>query len=602
MKKVELREGLKDLRQVGEDRTAPTRWTRLGWTVGAAFLFACGAMPPEFAPTNSIFNEIATQIGLDFDQFNGMSGEFYFVELLGGGAALFDYDGDGDLDLYLVQGHMLGEGKTVSDYLLESRYDPPFRDRLFRNELEATGELRFADVTAESGIDAMGYGMGVAVGDYTNNGCIDLYVLNWGPNQLWSNRCDGTFNEVSMVAGIADGRWSVAATFLDYDRDGWLDLYVVNYKSYSLTRDPQCRNEQKQREYCGPTLFESVPDRLYRNRGDGTFEDVSDASLIGSNAGAGLGVVARDLDGDGWLDLYVTNDQEVNYLWRNRTDGTFQDVATLTGTAVDAHGLPLASMGVDAADFDGDGFADLFMTHLNGEPNVLYRNLGNGLFEDVSRQAGLARPSLDFTGFGTLFFDYDNDGMLDLFVANGAIETLPKLRRRGDPFPVHQPNQLFRNLGSGKFAEVSVEAGSALTLSEVSRGAAFGDIDNDGDTDIVVANNAGPVRVLENLAGSRRPWLGLELVTGNPARAAHGARLRVDRRGAEPLWRQVRIDGSFASANDPRVLVGLGGASEVEGVRVAWTDGTSELFEALPLRQYSLLQYGTGRPVGDISK
>lgn len=571
--------------------------------LGLWFLLSCTPPPSDSSVQDSgvrpsmaqdIFEEIATRIGLDFMHFNGMSGEFYIVEIMGGGAALLDYDGDGDLDVYLVQGHMLGKGKRLAEYLLEPQDESALRDRLFRNDLDSDRELRFTEVTSESRIDARGYGMGVAVGDYDADGCPDIYVLNWGPNQLWRNRCDGSFEEVSVRTGVADDRWSVSATFLDYDRDGWLDLYVANYKSYSLERDPECRNSRKERKHCDPLLFESQADRLYRNRGDGTFDDVTETSLIGSSVGAGLGVVAADLDGDGWLDLYVANDEEPNFLWRNRADGTFQEVGALSGASVDARGIPLASMGLGAGEVDGDEFIDLFMTHVDDEANVLYRNLGNGLFEDVTWKADLAEPSWNRTGFGTRFFDYDNDGHLDLFVANGAIEALPESRQKGDRFPLHQPNQLLRNLGSGKFADVSAEAGPALRLSGVSRGAAFGDIDNDGDTDVVVVNNGGPVRVLRNRVGNTRPWLGLVLAMGSPARAAHGARVRVSRRGATDLWREVRIDGSYASAHDARVLVGLGDVSEVEEVLVEWPDGTSEVFPAPALRRYTLLRYGTG--------
>lgn len=543
------------------------------------------------------FREVAGAVGLDFVHVNGMSGEYYFVEHVGGGGALFDYDGDGDLDVYVVQGHMLGDGKSLADYLFPPPHEPPFRDRLFRNDLVETGELHFTDVTVGSGIDARGYGMGAAVGDYDNDTCLDLYVTNWGANQLWRNRCDGTFEEVASRAGVADDRWSVSATWFHFDRDGLLDLYVTNYKDFSLARNPECRNPMQQLDYCGPIVFESVADRLYRNRGDGTFEDVSGRSGIAAQAGAGLGVVAADLDGDRWLDLYVANDEEPNFLWRNRRDGGLENVAALTGTAVDANGKPQASMGVDAADFDEDGDPDLVLAHLNREYNTLYRNLGDGLFADASVAAGLASPSWNHTGFGALFFDCDSDGWLDLFVANGAIQTLPELRRRGDPYPLHQTNQLFHNQDNGRFADVSQHAGVAFELSEVSRGAAFGDLDNDGDTDVVVVNSAGPVRLLRNETESRNTWLGLELTTGDPPRAAHGARVRIDLRGVPPRVRYVRIDGSYASANDPRVLVGLGRASEVTGVRVDWADGSREAFPPPPLRRYTRLQQGMGTAI-----
>lgn len=561
----------------------------IAWSCGAVVLMACdGSSAPSFA-------EISEKIGLDFVHFNGMSGQYYFIESTGSGIVMFDYDTDGDLDLYFVQGRMLEEGAGGRAHLLRSSSPSLHRDRLFRNELNLGGRLRFSDVTAESGIDATSYGMGAAVGDVDNDGCGDLYVLNWGPNQLWRNRCDGTFEEVGAETGVADDRWGIAATFFDYDRDGWLDLYVTNYKSYALADEPHCRNKLQQKEYCAPLHFESAADALYRNRGDGTFEDVSDTALVGDRVGAGLGVLASDFDDDGWLDIYVTNDQEANFLWRNRRDGSFQEMAALSGAAVDGRGMALASMGVDSADFDGDGDMDLFMTHLAGEPNVLYENLRGGLFEDASARAGLVRTGSRYTGFGTVFLDYDNDGHLDLFVANGAVETLPELRAAGDPYPLHQPNQIFQNLGRGEFIERSTGAGAAFELSEVSRGTAAGDIDNDGDTDLVIVNNAGRARVLENLSGNRRPWIGLQLVTGEPMRIAHGARVRIDRQGGKPLYRQVRVDGSYASANDPRVLVGLGGTSQIEGVEVRWEDGTVELFPPPPLRRYSVLRQGTGR-------
>jgi len=558
----------------------------------------CDSSTHSCSSGSAIFEEVAESSGLQFVHFNGMSGRFFYLENMGSGVGLLDYDNDGDLDVYLVQGRMLGVGRSVDDYLLPERPKPPLKDRLFRNELKETGSLRFTDVTEESGIDAEEYGIGVTVGDYNNDECPDLYLTNWGPNQLWKNRCDGTFEKEETIATIENDNWSAGASFFDYDRDGWLDLYVVNYKEYAPEDDFQCTTEDGDREYCGPNYFAALPDRLYRNLGDGTFESVGDTALVGDNSGSGLGVVQGDFNGDGWPDLYVANDREPNVLWQNRGDGSLQDIAGLTGTAVDSRGLALASMGVDAADFDGDGFLDVFMLHLENEPAVLYRNRGGGTYEDVSRRSGLARLTWGFTGFGTLALDYDNDGMLDLFLANGAVSTIAELRRSGDVYPLHQRNQLLRNVGSGRFRDCSEAGGPGMGLSEVSRGVAVGDVDNDGDSDVLVSNNAGPVRLFENEVGNNVGWLGLSVVTGDPPRPAYGAMVRINRVGDTPLVRTVKADGSYGSSSDPRVLVGLGPRGQVKDIEVDWVDGRHEAFQAPPLRQYTELREGEGRRGG----
>jgi hypothetical protein len=445
---------------------------------------------------------------------------------------------------------------------------------------------RFVDVTDPSGLIALGYGMGVAAGDFDNDGWVDLYVTNYGPNQLWRNLGDGRFSDVTAASGTDDPRWSTSTAFLDFDGDGWLDLYVTNYVRYEVGRKVECFATSSRRDYCGPSAFEPAGDSLFHNLGPGaggavTFEDVSLAAGIGRQKGAGLGVVAADFDGDGRTDLYVANDGQPNFLWINRGDGTFFDDALLAGVAVNRQGRPEASMGVDAGDFDGDGDVDLFMTHLMGETNTLYVNDGTGLFEDRTIESGLGPGSLSFTSFGTSFIDYDNDGWLDLLAMNGAVRILEPLARSGDPYPLDQPNQLFRNLEGRGFEEVSERAGPAFALAEVSRGAAFGDVDNDGDLDVLQINNNGPARLLINRAGDGRPWLGVRAI-GRAAPGSAGERdllgtlVEVRRAGAPSRWRRAAADGGYCSANDPRVVVGLADSPKVTAVRLVWPDGRVE--------------------------
>ncbi len=549
------------------------------------------------APSPPIFADRAVGWGLSFTYSTGQTGELYFPEIMGGGAALFDYDNDGDLDAFVVQGHPLKPGSPDPG--------PAGWGRLFRNDLITprgkNSAPRFVDVTAESGIRATGYGMAVATGDFDNDGWIDLYISNFGSNQLWHNNGDGTFTDVTARAGVDDPRWSSGATFVDLDRDGWLDLYVLNYVDYSIANNVRCYAPSSRRDYCGPSTFAPVPDRLFHNRGNGTFEDVSLPSDVGRKAGPGLGVVADDLDGDGWPDLFVANDGAASFLWINQKNLTFREDGLLAGVALNAAGRPEAGMGIAVGDTDGDGRDDLLITHLTAETNTLYLNLGGGLFEDATARSGLGAPSLPFTGFGTGWLDVDNDGKLDLAVFNGAVNLAGAMGSGPGIAPYAQPHQLYRNLGGGRFA-LAPEAGPDFQKPAVSRGAAFGDIDNDGDTDILVVDADGPLRLLVNESGSRNPWLGLRLLGKPPGAKAErdliGARVEVRRKGASSLWRRAATDGSYASANDPRVLVGLGNASEVTGVRVLWPDGLAELFPPPPLRTYTTLVRGTGKAEG----
>jgi hypothetical protein len=391
----------------------------------------------------------------------------------------------------------------------------------------------------------------------------------------------------------------VAASFFDYDRDGHLDLYLGTYVDFTFANHKTCRTVAGAQDYCGPSAYAGVTDRLLHNRGDGTFEDRSVASGVGTLPGKSLGSVIGDFDGDGWIDLYVANDQEPNFLWMNRRDGTFTEEALLAGAAVDLHGRPQASMGVDAADFDGDGDEDLFMTHLATETDTLYVNDGVGVFEDATARTGLTAPGVRYTSWGTRWLDYDNDGVLDLFVANGGVRVIPELQQRGDRFPFDEPNQLFHGIGGGRYEDVSASAGPAFSLLEVSRGTAFGDLDNDGDTDILLTNNDGPARVMINLVGQDSGWLGLRLVGGEMTpRDMLGAWVTVTRPGAAPLHRRVRTDGSFASAHDPRLLFGLGASpgGEVK-VRVRWPDGAAEEWSGVATGRYTELGQGSGRRV-----
>ena len=503
--------------------------------------------------------------GLDFTHRNGAKGQFYMHEIMGSGAALFDYDNDGDLDAFLVQG------------------DGP--SRLFRNDLASSAAaLRFTDVTAQSGIALRGYGMGIAVGDYDNDGDLDLFVTTFGADTLLQNNGNGTFTDVTAAAGVSDPLWSTSAAFLDYDRDGDLDLFVANYLDFAIADNKVCHDSVGTRDYCSPRAYRAVPDRLYRNEGGGRFTNVTEPAGISKADGNGLGVTAGDYNGDGWLDLYVANDATPNQLWINRKDGTFVDEGVLSGSALNAAGNPEGSMGIASGDFDADGDEDLFITNIIAETYALYVNDGKGNFDDQRTRAGLSQLTAAFTGFGTEWFDYDNDGWLDLFVANGAVNVIEA--QRGQPAPYRMKNQLFRNTGRGLGAEASAKAarfedagaaaGPAFARAEISRGAALGDVDNDGDVDVLVTTNNGPARLLLNRSDRKHHWLQVRLQQDSGNRFALGARVGVERAGKPTLWRRVKTDGSYLSASDLRVHVGLGPSPQIDAVIIEWPDGVRD--------------------------
>lgn len=500
-------------------------------------ILAALAVPPLFVDST-----IASD--LDFRYETGASGELYFPEIMGGGAAFLDFDLDGDLDALLVQAQPLAPGQATRGH----------GDRLFRNDLgrDPRGRLRprFVDVTPPVGLTLAGYGMGVAVGDYDRDGFPDLYLTRFGSDRLLRNLGDGRFADETSLLGAQVEGWSTSASFADFDGDGWLDLYVARYVEVSLARHPHCYAESTRKDYCGPSSFRPLPHRLLRNRSGSGFQDVSVPSGIAAAPQPGLGVIAGDFDGDGRTDFYVANDGQPNQLWLGQKDGTFRDDALLAGVALDREGKPQGSMGIDAGDFDRDGDLDLVVTNLTGEAHALYRQDGSGLFSEQSHETGLAAAALPFTGFGTAWLDADLDGALDLFIANGAVRLLEDRRQAGDPFPFGERNQLLVQR-SGRFVE---HREPSLEAVEVSRGVAVGDVDNDGDADLLVVNEEGPARLLlgtvsdaSEPAGPR--WLGLTSPPWGPelGRATF----------TQGSIRQLRVshtDGSYLSASDPRLL------------------------------------------------
>ena len=558
-------------------------------------------MSPTPQIASDWFTDRARESGLKFQHVNGAEGKFYYAEVIAPGAGLVDYDNDGDLDVFLVQGgSLLNVGSRTPNP--ESRSSG---SRLFQNDLtvnaDGTRTLHFTDVTERSGIVSRGYGMGVAAGDFNNDGCVDLYLTSLGPNQLFRNNCNGTFTDVSKQSRTDDSSWSVSSAFLDYDRDGWLDLFVGNYLSWRVESNTPCFTPSGRPDYCSPNVYQPQPSRLLHNNHDGSFTDVTTASGIGREFGPALGVSTADFNGDGWIDVYVANDGQPNQLWINQRNGRFRNTGLLSGTALSAHGKAKAGMGVDAGDFDNDGDEDLFVTNLTGEGNDLYMNDGSGLFEEQSARSGLGGASRGYTGFGTAWFDIDNDGLLDTLTVNGAVQTIEALRRVNDPFPLHQRKLLFKNSGQGRFEDVTARGGAAFELSEVGRGAAFGDLDNDGDEDVLVANNNDHPRLLVNNIGNQNHWIGLRLVgaaqgtAANQTRDMLGARVGIVRDGGPTLWRRVRSDGSYASANDPRVLVGLGQSTSVSRVRVIWPSGKTEEWSSIAVDRYTTLTEGGGK-------
>ena len=515
------------------------------------------------------FVDVTTEAGINFRHINGAEGAYHLPETLGAGGAFFDADNDGNLDIYLVN----------SGYWKESSSEHETPSALYRNN----GNGTFTDIAMTAGVGNRGnYGQGAACADYDNDGDVDLYVTNFGVNVLYRNNGDGTFTDVTASAGVGDPGWSSSACFLDYNRDGHLDLFVVNYLVYSLDVPYRPCGEDGIQTYCHPSLFEGAPDTLYRNNGDGTFTDVSHEAGVGGIGGLfhgkGLGVVSADFNNDGTPDLYVASDDTRNDFFYNNGDGTFSEISLLAGCAYSFNGVAQAGMGVATDDYNGDGWLDIFVTNLSYETNALYRNNGDGTFTDVIYEAHLGKESYLFVGFGTGFFDADNDGWRDIFIANGHI--IDNIEDTHGVLTYRQPDQIFRNQGNGTFQEVSASAGDYFQSTAVSRGALFGDYDNDGDVDMLVTQSNGPVTLLRNETGTQHNWVRIKTVGVISSRDGTGTRVTL-RAGGHTQIQEINRGASYLSSHDGRLHFGLGVHTTVDRLEVRWQSGVVQVFENL---------------------
>ena len=528
-------------------------------------------------PTMVRFVEATAEAGIDFRHVNGVSPVKHLVETIGSGGLFFDYDNDGWIDVFLV------DGGSVADPAVARQA----RHRLFRNR----GNGTFQDVSAQSGIQHPNYGMGACAGDYDNDGRVDLYVTNVGPNTLYRNAGNGSFTDVTRAARVGAPLWSTACAFADLDKDGDLDLFVTNYVATDPAQNPFCGNASlKARSYCHPLQFDALPNVIYRNDGNGTFTDMSAESGVAPLLGRGLGVVIADYDDDGWPDVFVANDSMPNFLFRRTGPWRYEEVALRSGVAVASDGRSRAGMGTDAADYDGDGRLDLVVTNLDYEMYSLYRGLGRQLFAYATPESGIGPATLPFVGFGVVFFDFDNDMQLDLAFANGHIIDHPLLRRAGSTHG--QRNLLFRYLGSRRFANVTAGAGPGFALEKVSRGLAAGDIDNDGDLDLLVTNNGQTADLLRN-DGDHGNALVVRLVGKESNRDGTGARLRLTA-GTVTQMREVKAGSSYLAQNDLRQHFGLGTNQRADRLEVRWPSGRSEVLPNVPANQIITIREGEG--------
>ena len=537
-------------------------------------LFVLALISLQYCPlaaTEPIFADVTESAGITFLHTDGRSSVRLFNEFLGSGGGFFDYDGDGDLDIYLVNGAIQ----------TEDGQDQTPHNVLYRND----GDNTFTDVTNEAGIGSTAYGVGAAVGDYDNDGDIDVYVTNFGEDQLYRNNGDSTFTDVTTHARVGNSNWGTSCAFADVDNDGHLDLYVANYAAYTPENDIRCE-ERGVHVYCGPHAYPAVHDTFYKNNGDGTFTDISalfrPSDLIPQH---GLGVTFGDYDADGDTDLYVANDQDPNFLFQNGGSGNFlpnfSEVALISGVCYNDMGKEEAGMGTDFGDYDNDGWLDLTVSNYQTETNTVYHNHDGTFFTDNTITSGIAEVTHGYLGWGIKFFDYDNDGYQDIFVANGHLMDNINLLEKHVTYP--QKNLLFRNLGDGRFANVMSET-DGLALEKVSRGAAIGDYDNDGDLDILVTNCNQRPDLLQNAIGNRNNWIQIQVVGQKSNRSGIGAKIKVVT-GTHVQYSEVQSGGSYLSFHDLRAHFGVGKSEQIDLLEIRWLNGHTDRGTHLPVNR-----------------
>ena len=516
---------------------------------------------PTLSPIR--FREVAQQAGLQFVLQNNPTARKHMIETMPGGVAAFDYNNDGRTDIFFTNGAAIPSLQKNS---------PKFFNRLFRNE----GRMQFTDVTMDAGVSGGGYSMGAAAADYNNDGHTDLFVAGVYRNILYRNLGNGKFEDVTEKAGIKSDKWSVAAGWFDYDNDGWLDLFVVNYAHWTPDFDRYCGDRERNlRVYCHPRYFEGLPNTLYRNRRDGTFEDVTVQSGLARHIGRGMSVAFADYDNDGLTDVFVTNDNLPNFLFHNRGDGTFEEIGLEAGVALTNNGAPIASMGADFRDFNNDNLPDINVTALAGETFPLFQNVGKTAFLDVTHRSQLAKLSTTCSGWGNGFFDFNNDGWKDLFTANSDVNDLIDLFGSAH---YKQPNSLFANLGDGTFRDVSSEAG--LTLARAHRGCAFADFDNDGRIDVVVSSLGEPAELWQNVSPDSNHWLILKLKGKRSNRDGIGAKIRLGNQS-----NHVTTAVGYASSSPSCVHFGIGKLEKIDLVEIRWPSGTLQVLRNINSNQ-----------------
>jgi len=527
--------------------------------------------------THVQFVNIASEAKVAFKHENGATPQKYMPETMAGGSIILDYNNDGWPDIFFVNGGSFVDKQKAAGA----------RHRLYRNNKDGT----FTDVTATSGIGVSGFGMGACSADYDNDGWPDLYITSVGGNKLYHNNGSGTFTDVTDKAGVGSQLWSASCAFGDIDNDGYVDLFVTNYVDFSVQNNKYCVYTGDTRVYCHPNVYNGVPDILYRNNGDGTFSDVSRSAGIYRPDGKGLGVVFGDYDGDGWIDIYVANDSTPNFLFHNKGKGVFEEVGLLAGVAVGSDGQALAGMGTDMGDVYGDGLLDIFVTNLDRQTHNLYRNLGKGLFADVTFESGVGEATLPFVGFGAVFFDYDNDTDLDLAIANGDVIDNVSLFR--DSTSYEQRNLLLQNDGMGKFRDVGPASGPGFALKKPSRSLSAADIDNDGDLDLLIGNVGQTADLLRNDGGNNNNSLSIRTVGSKSNRDGIGARLKLTI-GGKVLLQEVRAGSSYLSQSDLRVHFGMGKAPRAERLEIRWPSGAVEVLQNLEANQILTVTEGRG--------